>query len=115
MVGSYAKVLILQALLTGCFAAPLAFLEGGTAALSALLGGGIALAGGLMYVGVALLASESAAAVLMAHLAGEFAKVLVIAALLAVVLFAVKWVMVGWLLISLAVALAGYWIALLIV
>jgi ATP synthase protein I len=115
VVWTYFKVILLQVLLTLCFVTPLLFLGGKLAALSASIGGGIAIVGSLVYARIALVVTDSAGAILLAHFGAEIAKVLATVAMFAVVLLLMKWVIVGWLLTAFAVALAGYWLALLLI
>ena len=112
---AFLKVVALQVLLTLCVVLPLWLLGGKLAALSGLLGGGIAVAGSLIYARIALVAGDSVGTVLVAHFGAEVAKVLTVAALFAAVFWFAKWVIVGWLLLAFIVALAAYWIALLVI
>jgi F0F1-type ATP synthase assembly protein I len=112
---SYFKVILLQVLLTLCFAIPLVFFGGKLAALSALTGGAIAVVGSLIHARIALMATESANMVLLAHFGGEIAKVLATVVMFCAVLLLMKWIVLGWLLVAFAIALAGYWIALLLI
>lgn len=111
---TYQKVIALQVTLTLMFSTG-AWLIGGLMAASSALVGGVSVAvGSLAYAFLNREIKASAKQILMRHLLGEGAKVLIVLNFILCALIS-GWFDVAWLVGAMGVALVGHWLAILLV